>query len=164
MHVHRTTISRILANGQPFAVDGGPGPREREVEIIAQRFQGDDVEMATLGALRSVGRKLDQLDTAKAASSGQSMAALVNQYVNLLQGLRRETSDPFLDALFADTDEECERYRAALGCIASGRSDGSKDFNAPRYTAEEAQQLAQRALNGNGNFDIEWVGSNAKDD
>ena len=70
MHVHRTTISRILANGQPFAVDGGPGPREREVEIIAQRFQGDDVEMATLGALRSVGRKLDQLDTAKAASSG----------------------------------------------------------------------------------------------
>ena len=114
--------------------------------------------MATLGALRSVGRKLDQLDTAKAASSGQSMAALVNQYVNLLQSVKRDSSGPsIVETLMGDPDAECERYRTALSCIASGKSDGSPDFNAPRYTAEEAQELAHRALYGNGDFGIEWV-------
>ena len=41
---------------------------------------------------------------------------------------------------------KADRYGAALQVIASCRSDGSPQYAEPRYTAEEAREIAWKTL------------------
>lgn len=149
--VSRSTVSRILAAGEP--AEAGPGPRAEEVEAIARALGSvDEATRARLGLARSLAAKMDQTLDQRTAASAVAMANLARQYRDSLDELKPMASDDMavlVAALRGDPDEHAAvaaRYRTALEVIASGRSDGSRDYSRPRLSAEEAQALAHRTL------------------
>jgi hypothetical protein len=83
--------------------------------------------------------------------AAERLAARYADLMNQVQPLRASSDMDKLVAALTTREEGAEdRYRNALACIASARSDGSPDYKAPRYGAEEARQLAHKALYGHG--------------
>jgi transcriptional regulator with XRE-family HTH domain len=146
--VSRSTVSRILAAGAP--VGDEDGPRLQEVEAIARAMgEVDEASRARLGLARSLAAKLDQCREQRTAASAVAAANLARQYretLDELQPLATDDMQLLMDVLMKIDDGAEERYRTALNMIASRRSDGSPEYRAPRFTAEEAHTIAYEAL------------------
>jgi transcriptional regulator with XRE-family HTH domain len=147
----RSTISRVLAAGPP--TDLGEGPRLHEVDAIAREMGDVDAGIrARIGLARSLAAKLDQVHEQRTAASAVGMANLARQYRDTLDELNPsdKSDQQWLVDLFRGTPEEnqaeSDRYRDALGLIASSRSDGTPQYMEPQYTASEACEIARKAL------------------
>lgn len=81
--VHRSTIGRIVAGGEPSDAMS-QGLRELELDAVIRQFVNPaPAQLACLGAAHGRARKLDQVERAKTAASGLAAASIVRQYIEL---------------------------------------------------------------------------------
>jgi hypothetical protein len=128
------------------------GARVAEVEAFIATLGDVQADLIPrLGLLRTVARKLDWAESTNTGIAAMATERLAARYADLLDDIQPVVSPELAalqEALSTPLDDDATRYRDALSLIASSRSDGSKDYKAPRFTAEEMQQIANDALHG----------------